>query len=134
MNIYYKLLLTSLIIFGLTACRHPLHLRSKHHKRPHKSHQTQSIPTQVAYTRPTLKKELAFKKTMHKVAKSTLEDKRYNKMTLDTPEKKAWFKRLMYRLWDRQITTRQFITEGLSKYPTHVYEFAFVAHGFQKNS
>jgi len=131
MNPYYKLLIASAVIFGLTACTNPLHLRSKHHKRHHKIHST---PQKVTYTQPTAEKEEAFKKTMYKVAKSTLADERYNKMTLDTPEKKAWFKTLMYRLWDRQITSKQFIAEGLSKYPTHNYEFAFVAHGFQKNS
>ena len=132
MNRYAKLVVTGSIILGMTACTNPLHLRSKHHKR-HNKPSVQPIQ-QVSYTKPTPEKEEAFKQTMHKVAKSTLEDERYNKMALDTPEKKAWFKTLMYRLWDRQITSKQFIAEGLSKYPTHNYEFAFVAHGFQKNS
>ncbi len=135
MNKYYKLLCYSIIIIGLTACSNPLHLRSKYHNRHHhKSHQKQPLATQIEYSKPTPEKEKAYKETMQKVAKSTLADARYNKMTLDTAEKKAWFKTLMYRLWDRQITSRQFITEGLAKYPTHYYEFAFVAHGFQKNS
>ena len=91
-------------------------------------------PTHMNYQKPTPQKEERFHQTMMKVALSTKEDDKYNRMVLDTPEKKAWFKTLMYRLWDRQITRNQFISEGISKYPTHRYEFAFVANGFQKHS
>ena len=68
------------------------------------------------------------------VAKSTLRDSKYHKMALDTPAKKAWFRNLMYRLWDRQMTRSEFIAEGLQKYPTHSYEFRFISHGFQLRS
>lgn len=90
--------------------------------------------THVHYKKPTPQKEEQFHKTMMKVALSTKEDDKYNRMALDTPEKKEWFKTLMYRLWDRQITRDQFIAEGIEKYPTHRYEFSFVANGFQKYS
>lgn len=86
------------------------------------------------YPEPSAAKYANFKNTMMEVALSTKDDAKYNKMKLDTPEKKAWFKDLMYRLWDRQITRHQFMAEGLAKYPTHRYEFAFVANGFQKRS
>jgi len=89
---------------------------------------------QVHYEKPTATKAANFKNTMVKVALSTRDDARYKKIQLDTPEKKAWFKDLMFRLWDRQITRHQFMTEGLSKYPARRYEFAFVANGFQKRS
>jgi len=88
----------------------------------------------VAYEKPTPAKSAAFQETMMKVALSTKDDSNYNKIALDTPEKKAWFRNLMYRLWDRQITRNQFIAEGLTKYPTREYEFRFVANGFQKRS
>jgi len=71
---------------------------------------------------------------MGKVALSTQEDPRYKKLALDTPEKKAWFKQLLYRLWDRQITRAEFIKEGLQRYPDRAYEFRFIANGFQKYS
>ncbi len=95
-----------------------------------------STPTfkPAPYEKPTPAKSAAFQETMMKVALSTKDDPKYNKIALDTPEKKAWFKNLMYRLWDRQITRNQFITEGLQKYPTRKYEFQFVANGFQKYS
>jgi len=127
---YNKVLLSTFIIFGLTACSNPLNLILPSKRVKHKKHTQHKIH----YEKPTAAKEEMFKQTMNKVAQSTLADARYNKMDLDTPEKKAWFKNLMYRLWDRQITRRQFIAEGLSKYPSNIYEFAFVAHGFQKNS
>jgi general secretion pathway protein E len=37
------------------------------------------------------------------VAQSTQANPNYNRMALNTPEEKEWFKNLMYRLWDRQI-------------------------------
>lgn len=88
----------------------------------------------VTYQKPTPQKEAMFHKTMKEVALSTRDNPKYNRMALDTPEKKTWFKDLMYRLWDRQITRNQFISEGLVKYPTHQYEFAFIANGFQARS
>ena len=90
--------------------------------------------TSVHYEQPTAKEHIAFKKIMKAVAISTQDDDKYNKMTLDTPRKKAWFKSLMYLLWDRQITRSQFIAKGLSQYPAHKYEFTFVANGFQQRS
>jgi len=91
-------------------------------------------PIQRTYEAPTPVKQALFQKTMIEVAKSTLTDKRYKKMALDTPAKKAWFKNLMYRLWDRQITRNEFIAEGLKKYPNKRFEFTFVANGFQSRS
>ncbi|MEA1879318.1 MAG: hypothetical protein U9N11_01560 [Campylobacterota bacterium] len=86
----------------------------------------------IHYAKPTPSKEKVFKKAMVNVALSTKSSRRYTKMDLNTPAKKIWFKNLMYRLWDRQITRNQFIAQGLQKYPKHRYEFTFVAHGFQK--
>ena len=86
------------------------------------------------YQKPTPQKVAAFNKTMSKVAMSTNDDPRYRKLALDTPQKKAWFKSLMYRLWDRQITREQFIREGLKQYPDRAYEFNYIANGFQKYS
>jgi len=89
-------------------------------------------PVKVTYPAPTPAKQIKFQETMVKVAMSTKENPNYNRMSLDTPEKKTWFKSLMYRLWDRQITRGQFVTEGLVKYPKHSYEFTYIANGFQR--
>jgi len=102
------------------------------HRKTRMKHRTKA-PT-VGYTQATQAQLSQFKKTMQKVALSTQNDPSYNRMTLDTPAKKAWFQNLMYRLWDRQITKSDFLYEGLKKYPTHQYEFLFVANGFQKYS
>ncbi len=90
--------------------------------------------TKQSYQKPSATKSANYHETMMQVALSTRDDAKYNKMILDTAEKKAWFKDLMFRLWDRQITRHQFMAEGLAKYPTHRYEFAFVSNGFQKRS
>ncbi len=93
--------------------------------------QTWQQPARKYYP-PTPQKEAIFNKEMRRIALSTQNDSRYNRMALNTPEEKAWFKKLMYRLWDRQITRDEFIALGLQKYPTHRYEFEFIANGFQK--
>jgi len=81
--------------------------------------------------KPTPQKEAKFNTVMHAVAKSTQTDPKYNRIRLTTPEEKRWFKALMYRLWDRQITRAQFIAESLSKYPEHRYEFTYIANAYQ---
>ncbi|MCF6206648.1 MAG: hypothetical protein L3J47_07135 [Sulfurovum sp.] len=84
------------------------------------------------YERPTPAKEEKFHETMIKVAQSTQSNPNYNRMKLNTPEEKKWFKNLMYRLWDRQITRAQFIAEGTARYPNHKYEFTYIANAYQR--
>lgn len=96
--------------------------------------QTTAKPVTKHYQEPTPEKREAYQNTMRNVASGIAGDPNYHRIALDTPEKKAWFKDLTYRYWDRQITKGQFMSEGLSKYPDRKYEFNFVANGFQKNS
>ena len=90
------------------------------------------IQNKPSYEKPTAAKETRFHTAMGKVAHSTVDNEHYNKMSLDTAEKKEWFKHLMYLLWDRQITRKAFIAEGLTKYPNHRYEFTYIANAFQR--
>jgi len=114
-----KLLMAVLAGFTFTAC-------------------TNNVPSpttaSVKYAQPSEAKLAEFHPIMRKVALSTREDPKYNRMALDTTEKKEWFQDLMYRLWNRDISKSQFISRGLAKYPTHKYEFNFIANGFQKHS
>jgi len=87
---------------------------------------------QTIYEKPTEEKEKLFHNAMSKIAHSTVENSSYNKMSLDTPERKKWFKDLMYHLWDRQITRKEFVAQGLDEYPKHGYEFTYIANSFQK--
>jgi len=120
-NNIHHIMLASIVILALTAC----------------NSLTKPIvvpKTNQSYKKPTAVKTKAFQETMTKVALSIRDDSTYNKMALDTPEKKAWFKNLMFKLWDRQITRNKFIEKGLTKYPLNGYEFGFVADGFQEYS
>jgi len=90
-----------------------------------------TAPAQEYYEAPTPEKEAKFHSTMIAVAKSTKKDPKYHRMALNTAEEKRWFKDLMYRLWDRQITRQQFIAEGVAKYPDHKYEFSYIANAYQ---
>lgn len=89
--------------------------------------------TSQQYVQPNPEKKEAYENTMRRVASGIKDDPNYDRIALDTPEKKAWFRSITYRLWDRQITNQQFMAEGLSKYPTHKYEFQFVINGFSSN-
>ena len=123
----YSFIIIALSIIGFNGCS-----LTKHHVSPkHKKTNTKST---MNYEKPTKAKSIKFHASMDKVAQSTQSNPNYKKMALNTPQRKAWFKNLMYRLWDRQITRTQFIDEGLKYYPTHRYEFNFIANGFQKYS
>lgn len=111
------LISTVLAALAFTGCTDPL---------------TSAAPAQT-YQAPTEAKMAKFRPVMTEVALSTRNDPKYNKMTI-RPEDKEWFQMLMYRYWDRQITRSQFISEGISRYPGHTYEFAFIANGFQHRS
>ncbi len=110
------LILTSIAILGFSGCTSPSYLLSP--------------STASTYTPPTERKNALYSNDMRAIAGGIQHDTKYTKIELDTPEKKAWFRKLTYRLWDRQITNSQFMAEGLAKYPTHRYEFDFVINGF----
>jgi len=86
---------------------------------------------QTQYEKPTPHKQALYQQTMRSVASGIKHDTNYKRIELNTPEKKEWFRTLTYRLWDRQITRYQFVSEGLSQYPDHRYEFDFVIKGFE---
>ena len=93
-----------------------------------------AAPKAQHYQQPTPAKSEAYQQSMRKVAGGIQHDPNYKRIALDTPEKKAWFKSLTYRYWDRQISRQQFMSEGLAQYPSHSYEFNFIANGFQTHS
>ncbi len=118
----YYLLLTSIALLGLSGCTSATpYLNSTSEK---------NTVTTTHYEKPTPHKTALYQQTMRSVASGIQNDSNYRRIALDTPEKKEWFKQLTYRLWDRQITRQQFMSEGLAKYPTHQHEFQFVINGF----
>ena len=124
----YYLILTSITLLGLSGCT-PASPYLNSNNRATNIHQTKTTPA-MPYEKPTPHKMALYQQTMRTVASGIQNDSNYRRIALDTPEKKAWFKQLTYRLWDRQITRQQFMQEGLAKYPTHQHEFEFVINGF----
>jgi uncharacterized protein YceK len=122
--------LTIAAAIAMNGCSNPMESAT-----PSSSAQTHSASTRHLthhkYKTPTPDKEAKFHSIMITVAKSTKLDPKYKKLSLDSPEEKVWFKKLMYRLWDRQITRAEFIAEGTSKYPHHKYEFTYIANAYQ---
>ena len=120
----YTMTLLMASVLAFTACT------------PASKHLVRTKPTTkiTHYEKPTEHKMAQYKQTMRSVASGIKHDSKYQRIALDTPEKKAWFRSLTYRLWDRQMTRQQFMAEGLAKYPNRRYEFQFVVDGFAKVS
>ncbi|MEN8726629.1 MAG: hypothetical protein ABF276_01570 [Sulfurovum sp.] len=121
------LIIATLLALGFSGCTSSMNVFSE------PTQTTQTVATQESYEAPSSQKNEAYGNTMRKIASGIKDDPNYQRIALDTPEKKAWFKSLTYRLWDRQITRQQFIKEGLRKYPDHGYEFNFIVKGFTFN-
>ena len=83
------------------------------------------------YEAPTPEKKERFKHDLAEVAKLVKSQPNYHPIGLGSPEEKAWFSTLTYRLWDRQITRHEFITEATQRYPQKTYEFTLIADAFQ---
>ncbi|MDD5406067.1 MAG: hypothetical protein PHE73_03890 [Sulfurovaceae bacterium] len=77
-------------------------------------------------------KEKAFDEKLEQVASIVKQDPNYKKINLDTELEKDWFKKISYKLWDKQITETQFIEAGVTRYPSNYYEFALIAKWLQK--
>ncbi len=128
----YYLLLASLSILGLSGCTSPTGMITPRQSyTTTQNHTTTQSYITTSYEKPTPHKLALYQQTMRSIASGIKHDSNYRRITLDTPEKKEWFRMLTYRLWDRQITRQQFMSEGLAKYPTHRYEFEFVINGFE---
>lgn len=117
----YYLLLLSISLLVLSGCTPASSALSVSQKR---------VNVSTHYEQPTPHKLALYQQTMRSVASGIKHDSKYQRIALDTPEKKEWFKTLTYRLWDRQITRQQFVAEGLAQYPSRRYEFEFVINGF----
>ena len=124
----HLLLGTGITLLALSGCTNPILSPNIPTPAPHPAPVVKKIP----YAKASPEKQNRFHEDMIAVATSTRQDPQYHRMALDTPERKVWFKNLMYQLWDGQITKDQFIAEGVRKYPTHRHEFKFVANGFEK--
>ena len=129
-------IIAACIALGFSGCTSSIdHLLEPHEPtQPSQTVQSvQAVASEYDYEEPTAEKKEAYEKKMRAVAAGIKDDPNYQRLALDTPEKKEWFKTLTYRLWDRQITRQQFIKEGLKRYPDHGYEFNFIVRGFTFN-
>jgi len=133
-----NLIIAAVIALGFSGCTSSMdHLISKPTQQtaPAMSKQQYDAPryNETKYEEPSGEKKEAYENTMRKIAAGIQDDPNYQRIALNTPEKKAWFKSLTYRLWDRQITRDTYMREALAKYPTHQYEFNFILRGFTFN-
>ncbi len=127
------LIITALVAWGFSGCTSSMNHLIEPTQPTQPTQTTQAVTTEQYYEEPSNEKKEAYEKTMRKIASGIKDDPNYQRLALNTPEKKEWFKKLTYRLWDRQITRQQFITEGLSRYPNHGYELNFIIRGFTFN-
>jgi hypothetical protein len=119
-----KLLLAVLAGFAFTACTNNVPYLDAP-----SAPQTKVVNS---YENASAEKAAAYDKDMRNVGLSTRNDPKYHSFGFTNTEDKLWFRDLTYSYWHRDITKDQFISKGLAKYPTHRYEFTFVADGFLK--
>ena len=124
------LIIATLTALGFSGCTSSMSYLTEPTQSVQTTQSTRVAATDAYYEEQSTEKKNAYEKTMRKIASGIKHDPNYQRFALDTPEKKEWFKKLTYRLWDRQITKQQFITEGLKRYPDHGYEFNFIIRGF----
>ena len=86
----------------------------------------------IGYDKASDAKIVAFKKDQRKVGLLTKQDPHYKSFApvLGSEESKTWFNNNMYLLWDRQITRKEYIAQGIAKFPTYKHEFTFIAQNF----
>jgi len=141
----YLIILSTLLLVGATGCTSPLPTLQPRQNTvsatPISTTTVTSTTMPVSDTtiqngwnneKPTPAKLEQYQNTMRTVASGIKDDANYQRIALDTAEKKEWFKDLTYKLWDKQITSEQFLAQGLAKYPTHQYELQFIINGFDK--
>jgi len=117
------LILTSIAILGFSGCTDALSSLTPQ--------ETKTVNA-INYDEAPQSKVDAFEIQKRKVGLSTQSNPTYQSPIAEvkTANKLGWFNNQMYRLWDRQITRSQYIAEGVSEFPTHRYEFTFIANGF----
>jgi hypothetical protein len=69
----------------------------------------------------------AYKAAMRNVGAQIQNNPSYSRIELNTIEEKRWFTDLTFRLWNRDISKNTFVDQGLKRYPTHIYEFEYIA-------
>jgi hypothetical protein len=128
----YTFILTTASLLLFTGCSNPMSSAAPRivHKDTVHTDAAATLEPQPIQTSVS-SKEAKFHSAMIAVAKSTKTDPRYRKLGLQSHEEKIWFKDLMYKLWDRQITRQDFIRQGVQKYPDHRYEFTYIANAYQ---
>ena len=119
---------------GLTACSTYNEYKIKAPQASASAQQPQ-VETPKETTLTQEEKDQAFSRALSNVGMKTKEDPQYQRMDLSSQADKEWFTSVTRRLWDGEIDRAQFITEGLERYPTHIYELEFIADGLlaQKN-
>lgn len=120
----YTSLLFGLIILSFSGCTPTLSTNPEFTSDSGSINNTSPISND--FQAPSPEKEDKFKRTMHSVGLNIQNDPAYQRIDFAGKEEKKWFRMLTYRLWDRQITRQQFLSEGTAKYPQHIYEFEFI--------
>ena len=139
----FSLLSTLFALFGFNACTPALstlnptitqHQAVIQEEEQHIKSAATRIETNIqekTYISANPEKMKRYENKMKSIASGITSDPEYQRIPLNTEEKRAWFKDLTFGLWDRQITRQQFLTEGLKRYPTHQHEFQFIIDGFE---
>ena len=141
---HFSLLFALFALFGFNACtpalpatpnptiaQHQISIQEEEQNIKSVATHIETSLKEKAYLSASPEKMKRYENKMKSIASGIPSDPEYQRIPLDTEEKKEWFKDLTFRLWDRQITRQQFLIEGLKRYPAHLHEFQFIIDGFE---
>ena len=74
----------------------------------------------------------AFESRFNAVVKDIKKKDDYKKIPLKKNADTEWFIRESYKLWDKQITKEQYVSNGNAKFPGYTSTFEFLADEFSK--
>jgi hypothetical protein len=122
----------TMISLSFTACTKapaptPQPRNIEHHTQGYERQQQITRQQQIARQEREAKKNQAYKNAMREVGAIIKSDSNYRRLNLSTIELKNWFTDVTFKVWDHQISKRQFISMGLEKFPDHAYEFNLIA-------
>lgn len=79
---------------------------------------------------PEIVKE--FEKNINIIAKEIQSDPDYHRIPLDAKEDQEWFVTLAFLYWGEKFTKKEFIDQGVERFPDHKDSFEYLAKRIKK--
>ncbi|MFV1983046.1 MAG: hypothetical protein ACC657_05845 [Thiohalomonadales bacterium] len=81
-------------------------------------------------TNPSPELVKAYEKKLNTVVKEIKKNSDYKKIPLDSKKDQEWFNSQAFLLWDKKKSQKQFVDEGVARFPGYKESFEFLAVKF----